>query len=199
MAGGSSGSLFRFPASCTCLPHSRRVRCPHKNPRRTAVLKKLDISRAHIAQLSGYYENLKPYLSENNPFTGLVGMFIRMSEGSDESQRAFIIENSEFEKPCRECEAFSNDQMTRFYQLLNWGLMVRGAEFELEQAKASSAPEAVIETILKTKDETEEILKSEADQLERELDYSVIPIKSLVGIQLECGLSLMEYIKEENK
>ncbi len=79
--------------------------------------------------------------------------------------------------------------MTCFYQLLNWGLMVRSVEFELERKDDPA--------IAKVKEETEEILKREAAALERELDYEVIPIKKLVGVQLESGLAVLERLSRQ--
>ena len=65
--------------------------------------------------------------------------------------------------------------------------MIRSAEFELSLNNSA--------VMRQVKEETEEILRAEADKLEKELDYSVIPIKNLVGIQLSCGLSVLEKLK----
>ncbi|MDR1704441.1 MAG: hypothetical protein LBS19_07110 [Clostridiales bacterium] len=167
-------------------------------PRREAALGKLRLIQNRMAFIKRHYEQLKTYISPDNPFAGMIASSVRLAEGSDESQRVFIMDNPDFDKPCKESEAFSNDQMTRFYNLLGGGLLLRSAEFELERFDGAEAPEA----LLNIANEAKEILKSEAAALEADLDYSVIPIKSLVGIQLECGLSLMEYIrdnKEESK
>jgi hypothetical protein len=148
-----------------------------------------------MAFVKRHYERLKPYISAGNPFAGMIASSVRMADGSGESQRVFIMESPDFDKPCTESEAFSNDQMTRFYNLLGGGLMLRCAEYELERFVGAAAPEA----LLSIADEAKEILKSEAAALEADLDYSAIPIKSLVGIQLECGLTLMEYIRDNKE
>jgi hypothetical protein len=110
----------------------------------------------------------------------MLGMYVRIAGGDLESQRAFIEQDERFHVNCLESEAFSNLYMTRFYQMLNWGLMIRSAEFEASRGAGAEAS--------RVRDEAEEILKNEAAALEKELDYTVIPIRKLVGIQLECGL-----------
>lgn len=198
MMGGECSAAYAGPQTTllvTELPYfyDRRVDSQEilDYPRKTAVLKKIDITLAHVALLGRYYEAMKPLYSRDNPFPGMLSMYLRMAGGDLESQRAFIGQDERFLENCRASEAFSNVQMTRFYQLLNWGLMVRSAEFELSR---NGDP-----AIAKIKAEAEEILKREAEALEQELDYAVIPIKKLVGVQLECGLSILERLSGQSK
>jgi len=190
MMGGECSAAYAPYATVlvTELPYfyDRRVdsQKPLAYPRKDAVLKKLDITKAHVEKLGRCFEALQPRLSEDNPFPRMLSMYLRISGGDLASQRAFIEQDPRFQEPCKECEAFSNLQMTRFYQLLNWGLMVRSCEFELARRDEPS--------IARLFRETEEILKAEAEELERELDYRAIPIKKLVGVQLACGLSVLE-------
>ncbi len=160
---------------------------PLEYPRKTAALARIDLTLSHMELLTKYYKTMQPFYSPDNPFSKMLAMYVRLSSGSAESQRAYIEQDERFNEPCLESEAFSNIQMTRFYQLLNWGLMIRSAEFELSHNNSA--------VMRQVKEETEEILRAEADKLEKELDYSVIPIKNLVGIQLSCGLSVLEKLK----
>ncbi len=196
MMGGECSASYAGPEAAllvTELPYFYDSRVDSQKelgyPRKTAVLKKIDITAAHAAHLGKYYDAMKPHYSADNPFPGMLGMYLRIAGGDLESQRVFIEQDERFQAPCKECEAFSNVQMTCFYQLLNWGLMVRSVEFELER-KGDPA-------IAKVKEETEEILKREAAALERELDYEVIPIKKLVGVQLESGLAVLERLSRQ--
>jgi hypothetical protein len=197
MGGDCSGSYAgpRATLLVTELPYfyDARVDSPKAldYPRKTAVLKKLDITQKHITQLGKYYEVMKPLYSKDNPFAGMLGMYVRIEGGDLESQRAFIEQDERFHVNCLESEAFSNLYMTRFYQMLNWGLMIRSAEFEASRGAGAEAS--------RVRDEAEEILKNEAAALEKELDYTVIPIRKLVGIQLECGLSVMEHLNTEEE
>jgi len=191
MMGGDCSASYAGPETTllvTELPYFYDARVDSKKtldyPRKTAVLKKLDITQEHVLLLCRYYETMKPLYSSDNPFAAMLSMYMRMAGGGLESQRAFVEQDERFNEPCMESEAFSNIQMTVFYQLLNWGLMIRSAEFELSRTDNAC--------IAQVKAETEEILKREATSLEKQLDYAVIPIKNLVGIQLDCGLSVLE-------
>ncbi|MGI6192402.1 MAG: M14 family zinc carboxypeptidase [Christensenellales bacterium] len=195
MFGGECSAAYAGPDSTilvTELPYfyDKRVdsQTPLNYPRKEAVLQKIDFTLAHAAQLGKFFEAMQPHYSADNPFPGLISMYLRMAGGELESQKAFIEQDERFNEPCKECEAFSNILMTRFYQLLNWGLMVRSCEFEL-----SKNHDPAIEKIL---EETEAILKKEAEELEQALDYRVIPIRQLVGIQLSCGLSVLERLSK---
>lgn len=193
MGGDCSGSYAGPDATLlvTELPYfyDARVNSAEKlnYPRRDAILKKMDIAQAHVALLRKYYDEMKPLFSPDNPFPGMLGMYLRMSGGDMASQRAFIAQDPRFSEPCLESEEFSNVLMTRFYQMLNWGLMIRSAEFET--ARTASPTAARILT------ETENILKDEAAALEAALHYTVTPIRTLVGLQLECGLAVMESLR----
>lgn len=156
--------------------------------RKDAVLRKMDISQAHAALLGNYYAAMQPFYSQDNPFAKMLAMYVRMAGGGAQGERAFIEQDERFSRPCLESEAFSNIQLTKFYQLLNWGLMIRSAEYELSRGENAE--------ISRVKDETEEVLKREAAALEDALDYTVIPIKNLVGIQLACGLSILEHLNK---
>lgn len=164
---------------------------PLDYPRKDAVLQKLDITKAHAEKLSKYYEALLPRLSAENPFPGMLSMILKIAGGDIQSQKAFIEQDPRFSEPCKECEAFSNVLMTRFYQLLNWGLLVRSYEFELSKKDDPAVRQLFLET--------EAVLKAEAEALERELNYRVIPIRQLVGIQLSCGLSVLEHLNHRAK
>jgi hypothetical protein len=197
MGGDCSGSYVGSEATLlvTELPYFYDARVNSKKkldyPRRTAVLKKMDITREHVSLLCRYYETMKPFYSKDNPFAGMLAMYMRIAGGDLESQRAFIERDERFKEACLESEAFSNVLMTRFYQMLNWGLMIRSAEFELSRGGDAA--------VSKVKEDTEEILRREAAALEKALDYAVIPIKKLIGIQLECGLVVMERLNASGK
>ncbi|MGI6151673.1 MAG: M14 family zinc carboxypeptidase [Christensenellales bacterium] len=198
MMGGECSASYAGPDATilvTELPYFYDKRVDSQKtldiPRKDAVLQKIDITLSHVERLGKYVEAMKPLYSEDNPFPGMLSMYLRIAGGDLESQKAFIEQDERFKEPCRESEAFSNILMTRFYQLLNWGLMVRSCEFELAR---NGDP-----FIAKIKEETEGILKKEAEFLEQQLDYQVIPIKKLVGIQLACGLCVLERLSGQSQ
>ena len=155
--------------------------------RAQAIEEKLSLQEKHIADLSAYYDRVRDFYSEDNLFAKIIKQTIGYTVSSIQGERAFIQKNPDFQNSCKESEAFSNVQMTKFYHLLNWGLMTRSAEYELAKRETGKN-----ETLLAVQNEAQARLTREADDLERELAYRVIPIRDLVAVQLESGLQIME-------
>lgn len=154
--------------------------------RREAVMKKLDTLEKRQEQTAHYYHAIENLISGDNPFAKMVRMGVEMGPGSVRAERAFAEKNPEYDKPCKESEALSNLDMPPFYALFSWSLLIRSMEFELD--KGLDAEEAKRLTCLK--DECEAKMKEDAEKAEAALQYSVIPIRTLIGIQLECGLAV---------
>ncbi|MDR0896803.1 MAG: hypothetical protein LBN04_02995 [Oscillospiraceae bacterium] len=139
-------------------------------PRAEAIRQKLALEEAHYEALREAFAPVDQKLSPDNPFAKMLRQTLRFLPIAIQSERAFIENNPAFDAPCRESEAFSAIEMTRFYQLLNWGLLARCGE-------ATNAAA---------------ILEAEAEALEKALSYQVIPIRNLVAVQLASGLTLLE-------
>lgn len=69
-------------------------------------------------------------------------------------------------------------------------MLIRAHEYELEREHTAEAEPA----LLKGKAMAETLHKQLADELEENLNYSVIPIRKLINIQLECGLKAAQFI-----
>ncbi len=158
-------------------------------PRSKAVEQKLDITQCHLDDLKLFYEKAKPYYTDGNLFASTLDNMLKMLPGNIESERAFIKTSEQFNELCKESEAFSNVEMTKFYHLLNWGTMVRSVECEIESANSETKTE--LEHI---KQDAQNMLKLKTDELEAQLNYSVIPIRNLVIVQLESALRILEQI-----
>jgi len=156
-------------------------------PRAEAVAQKLALQEEHLAALGSGFEAIRDGCAANNPFAQMLGYTLGYLPASIEGERAFIRGNERFKQPCTEAEAFSNLEMTRFYQLLNWGMLIRAAEWEEVRGGICDTG-----ALANTKEQGEEILRQEAESLESALDYSVIPIRDLVAVQLASGLEILE-------
>lgn len=155
-----------------------------------AVLKKLDTRSERNKIVEHYYRAIEDTISDDNPFAKMVKMSVDLGDSSIRAERAFAEKNEAYRQPCKESEAMSNLDMPVFYALFTWGLLIRSMEHELAK---SPAPEAA-ERLTRLKDECEEKMKADAEKAEAVLDYTVIPIRTLLGIQLASGLAVAQNV-----
>ena len=71
-------------------------------------------------------------------------------------------------------------------------MLIRAHEYELEREHSAAAETA----LLKGKAMAEALHKQLAVELEEKFNYSVIPIRKLINIQLECGLKAAQIIHD---
>ena len=71
-------------------------------------------------------------------------------------------------------------------------MLIRAHEYELEREHTAEAEVA----LLAGKAVAEVLHKQLSDELEQKLNYSVIPIRKLIIIQLECGLKAAQIIHD---
>lgn len=134
----------------------------------------------------------REYMAADNPFYCAVSEFIR--EDGDSALDS-MLESEEYKRLCTKAEEFDLLYGFKFYKLLIYGMLVRANEYELDLPDGpndthSGERKAVFR---QAAEEAERARKDLADFLEENLAYQVIPIKSLVKIQLESGLrTIME-------
>ena len=105
--------------------------------------------------------------------------------------------NPEFEKNASMAEIFDNLQAAKFYNGLYLGLTVRTCEYEIERLRQQKNKEEIaMSKLMETCEKGEQFLKKYCENLECELDYTAIPIQKLVRIQVESGLLVANYIRE---
>jgi hypothetical protein len=102
-----------------------------------------------------------------------------MADGA-EAKRAWATSESSLAVPATVAQRFDNLTVGRFYTLLIVGMACRGLRLEAESAGDSQMQDA-LQTL-------ETSFGSWAAELEDEIDYKVIPIKTLVEIQLGAAL-----------
>lgn len=193
MAGGG-GSADYAGQNCTTLvaevPYffEPRIESDKVMPftRREAVLKKLDAQEKDHNEALKYWNQIKNDISDDNPFAKMVKISMDYGDAHIRSERTFAETNEEYAKPCKESEALANLDIPKFYRLFMWALLIRSCEHELAK---NPTPE-VAKKLTKVKDECEAIHKKLSDEAEASLDYKVIPIKSLLSIQLASGLAI---------
>lgn len=154
--------------------------------RREAVMKKLDVLEKQQEQTAQYYHAIEDVITTDNPFAKMVKVGVDAGPASVRAERTFAQKNAAYEEPCKESEAMSNLDMPAFYALFSWSLLIRSMEHELAKNPAAE----VAERLNRLKEECETLMKQDAEKAEASLQYSVVPIRTLIGIQLECGLAV---------
>jgi Zinc carboxypeptidase len=164
--------------------------------RKEAILKSVEMSQAHFTTLDQMVNEVRPYITDKNPFVKLVDEVIQYILNGSEAKIKWAESNPEFEKPAKIAEVFDNLYGARFYNGLYLGLTIRTCEFELERLQKQDAKdEEAIRKLKETHQKGERYLKEYCDTLEKDLDYTFIPIQKLVRIQVESGLIVADYIR----
>ena len=159
-----------------------------------AALEGLDWGAQANRFLSGELNKTIQYMDAENPFRLALEAFT--VNRSEVATRNMIASNPDFAKPATVAEKFDNLLVKKFYKLLQYGMLIRANELELERMGAAGEvnPQKEAALTAAVAAATQEHKKL-ADYLEEAIDYEVVPIRKLVYIQLCCGLHMAEYLK----
>lgn len=163
--------------------------------RREAVLISLDNSEEADKFIKSTLDISIKYMKKNNPFRLALEAFTDNAE-RNEAERKMVKENPDFARKATVAEEFDNLLVTKFYKMLSYGLLVRANESELQNMAASNEDDKEKkEALTRAFKLAEDRLKALSVELEEKIHYEVVPIKKLVAIQLECGLIMADYLK----
>ena len=139
----------------------------------------------------------RDYLDPENPFLLALDAF-----GDDEiilAEKKMAETDPAYDKAATVAEEFDNRLISKFYKLLSYGMLVRANEYELKRLGPEQAETEGAKALRRAFTEAEKVHRQLAEQLEEDIDYEVIPIRKLISIQLECGLIIAEYLKEQHR
>ncbi len=155
--------------------------------RREAIIQGCGIWKRNARFVRERLERIKPLLSDSNPFYRALSDFLSMGEQEFEAKEAWAKTNPALLEKAKRCEVFDNLYASEFYGMLQIGLLVRMPEYERENTQRALS-DVELANLLAVSVEAYAELKRISGWLETQLNYSVIPIRKLVGIQLESGL-----------
>ena len=163
--------------------------------RRDAVIQKTEENHKLSLELIEIMKVSEEHFSPDNHFYLACKNFSEIRP--DYMERALMIMEGkeEYNRKATVAEKFDNLLGSKFYQAITFAMIVRANESELELMKKAGednpAKKAALEKGL---EKAMAGYKKITDFLEAEMNYKVIPIKSLVAIQLECGLIVADYL-----
>jgi len=162
---------------------------PTTTIRRAAILEAMDIAIEHDDWIRGRHAAVASVLRLDTPVRRALEDFLVMSAGFREADREWVMGAEETNRPATQAELFSNLYTSRFYKLLNTGLLARLLREEIAKGNTDRALQAASE-------DAEARLEADGVALESALDYRAIPIRSLVGVQCCAGLATAAYLQK---
>lgn len=170
---------------------------PSTMTRREAVHESVNISNEMFGKMDAFLENIRPYISNDNPFPLLVEQMIHSMGAQSEAKKKWA-EQDEFSEMATVSEEFDNLFVSRFYHGLCVGMVARCARFEIDRIQAQGLKkDKIVEQLLAVEEQAVQLLKENSEYLEKHMDYEVIPIQTLVKIQVECGLLVAKHRAEQ--
>ena len=157
--------------------------------RRDAILQAMDLAIEHDAWIREQHSAVESALRLDTPVRRALEDFLAMSAGFREADKQWVMTAEETNRPATQAELFSNLYTSRFYKLLNTGLLARMLKEEIASGNADP-------TIKTTSEIATARLEADGKTLETALDYRAIPIRSLVGVQCCAGLATAAYLNK---
>ncbi len=158
--------------------------------RRESLQISLDRERENLDFFHHIFELAGEYLDQESPFYPPLIETIKTGRENLKTQENWVNSDEKLERPATAAEDFDNRHARDFYRVLGLGMLNR---LLAESGKKFGSPEKLVQATR----ETEENFSRRISELEKSLDYRVIPIKTLVGIQMLAGLSTASYIQEK--
>ncbi len=155
--------------------------------RRDAILKRMDIQDDYDDWITTQKNLIDSSLTLNTPFRRALEDFIGRGSKYRNADRQWVMTAEETDRPASQAELFSNLYASRFYKILNLGLFNRLLEAEIASDNTRTE-------IITGQKRAFDKLQAESAALESDIDYRVIPIRSLVGVQTCAGLAIRNEI-----
>lgn len=167
---------------------------PCGRSRRDVMIEALDFSEEANRQIHAILDLSKGYMDPASHFLKFVEAFSKI--GSSEATRAMVATNPEFDRQATVAEEFDGLLVGKFYKTLQFAMLARANESELDKLDAAGleAPEARA-ALLRGRDAALAKHAEFCAMLEEKINYEVIPIKRLVTIQLSCGLLVADEVR----
>lgn len=159
---------------------------PADMTRREAVLQGVAAERAFWAEIRPIVEAVKPHLTAVNPFAQAVITFMEQSAGLDATE-AFAKNNPDFEQMATVAEKFDSFTVSKFYDLLVTGMLVRMIAMQLELTPEVAELQAQYGRAVQK-------FEQDTADFEATTPYDQIPIQKLVRVQVGTALLNMSLI-----
>jgi hypothetical protein len=160
---------------------------PSDMTRSEAILQGLERVKEGLGCLQDLYDAVAGELTEASPFKDSISSFLQVLPQNLAAHENWAKTAPGAQEGATIAEKLDARSVRRFYMvLLNLGMVIRMIEVQI--AATGESP-ALVATRLKAIDAFERL----AEELEAELEYTVVPIRKLVGVQLGSALLAAAY------
>jgi hypothetical protein len=133
--------------------------------------------------------SLEPEIRDrNSPFYRVFKNVLETYPDQLQAQKNWIENDPSLERKAKKAEVFDNKIVSQFYQSLMLGMLRR---LIAENNDGSTKLNAIANM-------ADEAFERKIEYLEENLNYTTIPIKSLVCVQLLAGLNLADYLQRKS-
>jgi hypothetical protein len=160
---------------------------PTASPRRQVVLEAVARDREFHEFLSGLVASIGGRLTAPNPYFVTLGQTIKLGPKYLEAKEAWARRDPSMDLPATQAQVFDNLYVDHFYRSLSMGMVVRGLDLQL-----ALTPDLELQH---ARDDAASRFETLTAALEKESNYTVIPIKKLVSVQLGAALHMADYLR----
>ncbi len=169
---------------------------PSDITRKQAALQRMEDDIRMNAEILSILEVSHEYLSRDNHFLLAVEAFTRHTQEDTGAEQKRLDADPRYEKTATVAEKFDNLLVSKFYKAIVYAMLLRANESELalmdEQEENDPKKREALE---KGVEKSMEGFRKITSFLEENMNYQVVPIRNLVGVQLECGLIVADYLQ----
>lgn len=158
--------------------------------RRDAIIQSLDAEEESEAWFEKHMNDVKEHLQHETLVSRATISFLEMGKSFRGVQRQWAMTAEETNRLATQAEVFSSLLVPRFYRLLIFGMFVRMLEDEVNNGNTS-------EIVAETRDLALARFDELSASLESALNYRVLPIQSMVGVQVCAGLATAAYLRDQ--
>lgn len=155
--------------------------------RREAVLHSVEIDRKFLAMVREKLEPIRHLLSARSPFMTALDLSLKNGPRAMEAKAAWAEKDPSMPNPATVAQVFDNFHVSRFYKSLSLGMLVRAIEYQLALTPSTELENARRQCLAD--------FENWMDELEKDLNYQVIPIKKLVAVQLGAALYSADHVR----
>jgi hypothetical protein len=163
---------------------------PTTTLRRDAILASLDSLDDFAGWTEARLAEVKPELTLDTLFHRAVIADVSAGKERRDGQRQWAKTAEDTNRPATQAELFSSLHAMPFYSLVYLGMFARMLEAEIAAGNSSARIQQVAT-------EARARLEEYGAKLESGLNYRVLPIRSLVGVQMCAGLATAAYLRDK--
>ena len=161
---------------------------PANCSRRTSLNAQCDKLELIYTFLQSQFGKVRPLLAETDAYTVALEERVGVGMTSIASMRAYAASDPAFSAPATRAQDFDNRYGIPAIHMMGVGLLLGACEQRLKNASGADAA-----SLAAAVEEIDGFLREQCAAIERQIEYTVIPVQKLVAMQTECGLAAALY------